>query len=402
MRTATLRALGVDSVDRVTTGAKQVQAHAGLYFDRCAPIEYRGDALGSITPDARDSFLKKVATIGEPAFYRLAYERWWEVLRATKAWTREVVCRGRLLVGHGNPSLIETGIGLHPTYGVPYVPGPALKGLLNHYTATLGVDQEGEGSEWRGVKYDEKGRPRESPGLYHGCIFGAPEIMADDGAKGAVVFEDAWYIPGSAANGEPLARDVLTSHQSEYYRHGPSGKGSGPNDWEAPIPVSFLSVRPGARFLIAISPLAGEEKVAPLALRHLLDALDSWGVGAKTRAGYGRLVPRDAEDIVQAGAVPKRSLAVSSVALGKPLDEIRAAVERILQPRDAKNAPPVVQRFQAERERLHGLISSLTQRDVAGAIAALERLTRHQGLMKHCEANIQDLRLSLVSVPRRG
>src|ERR1700680_515711 len=39
----------------------------------------------------------------------------------------------RLIVGLGSENVLETGIRLHHTYGLPVIPGSALKGLAAHY-----------------------------------------------------------------------------------------------------------------------------------------------------------------------------------------------------------------------------------------------------------------------------
>ena len=40
---------------------------------------------------------------------------------------------GRLIVGLGSENVLETGIRLHHTYGLPIIPGSAFKGLAAHY-----------------------------------------------------------------------------------------------------------------------------------------------------------------------------------------------------------------------------------------------------------------------------
>lgn len=45
----------------------------------------------------------------------------------------EGVTSYRLVVGLGNPSVTETSITLHNTYGTPYIPGQALKGITRNY-----------------------------------------------------------------------------------------------------------------------------------------------------------------------------------------------------------------------------------------------------------------------------
>lgn len=104
-----------------------------------------------------------------------------------------------------------------------------------------------------------------------------------------MVFHDALYIPGSGLDrrtnkDRPYAVDVLTVHQKSYYDA--KGWNAHPNDWENPVPVSFLTVRPGARFLLAAS---GPDAWVRLAFSLLRDALVEWGVGGKTTSGYGHI-----------------------------------------------------------------------------------------------------------------
>ena len=60
--------------------------------------------------------------------------------RRDRSFTSDKPCRseslttaGRLIVGLGSENILETGLRLHHTYGVPIIPGSALKGLASHY-----------------------------------------------------------------------------------------------------------------------------------------------------------------------------------------------------------------------------------------------------------------------------
>jgi hypothetical protein len=58
-----------------------------------------------------------------------------------------------------------------------------------------------------------------------------------------------------------------------------------PNDYDRPNPVGFISVKPGARLLVAVD---GDPSWAGLAIELLIEAIGAWGAGGKTAAGYGR------------------------------------------------------------------------------------------------------------------
>ncbi len=73
-------------------------------------------------------------------------------------------------------------------------------------------------------------------------------------------------------------------HQTDSYNS--EGKSHGPNDYTSPNPIAFLTVAPGVRFLVALS---GPPDLRRLAKDLLKEALQAFGVGAKTSLGYGRL-----------------------------------------------------------------------------------------------------------------
>ncbi len=64
--------------------------------------------------------------------YRAAFDRWSASLPSDPA-PVDLATTGRLIVGLGSESVLETGIRLHHTYGMPIIPGSALKGLAAHY-----------------------------------------------------------------------------------------------------------------------------------------------------------------------------------------------------------------------------------------------------------------------------
>jgi CRISPR-associated protein Cmr6 len=256
--------------------------HPGTFLERCLPLARNApanvpDRRGRASDEEKKAHVERMAEFQVGNWYETVFERWKQHVLAGASWTCQVEASSRLLIGAGNASPLEIGIAIHHTYGVPYLPGSALKGVLNHW-----FDERGGGAYWKGVTYSN-GRPAAAPGAHHAIVFGAPEIVGDDGAAGLVAFDDALYVPGSAPERKPWAVDVLTPHQKPYY----DGQGAEPpTDWYPPSPHPFVSVRPGVRFLLSVS---GPHRWAELALRNLLDVLAERGVGAKTSAGYGRL-----------------------------------------------------------------------------------------------------------------
>jgi len=262
-------------------------SHLGLAYDVWAPV----DASGKVPDAKRQDWLESLSRVTLPIGYAAAYQRWVNALKAENGRADEMETQTRLLIGHGNASATDVGFSVHQTWGVPVIPGSALKGLLAHYVETVyGPDpacpNDDERARYVGVTWSS-GRIARGPGEVYGALFGAPAADQEDGdglgeRAGCVVFHDAWLVPDGVAT-LPVAPDVLTVHQKEYYD---SNGMSLPNDYGSPVPVSFLTVRPQTRFLVALS---GKPEWTEFAMTMLRDALAEWGVGGKTAAGYGRM-----------------------------------------------------------------------------------------------------------------
>ncbi|HVA63079.1 MAG TPA: type III-B CRISPR module RAMP protein Cmr6 [Terriglobales bacterium] len=301
---------------RALRSLNDVPEHLGLAYDAWAPV---GDN-GKVAEDERASWLSRVASKAVSADYRHAFERWRAAFRAPGDRVLELELASRLLVGHGNGSAVGMGITVHQTWGVPMVPGTALKGLLAHYVdAVYGPDEpmrppwaqqgpERARGRYQGVAWNGR-RIGRGPGEVYRAMFGAPEAEQDGIARehgfvagassGLIAFHDALYVPRSAPDDKPFATDVLTVHQGDYYN---SSGATWPNDYDDPNPVGFITVRPGIRLLLALS---GPADWTSLAEGLLTDALREWGAGGKTSTGYGRLLPPSRA----AGAPPDRTSA---------------------------------------------------------------------------------------------
>jgi CRISPR-associated protein Cmr6 len=256
----------------------------------------RHDDPTKIDEQARGLWLQALEDARLPDDYTWAYERWERALvnDAETVWAFGCL-DSRLLVGHGNATPADVGLTVQRTWGTPLIPGSALKGLLAHYVPVrYGPDTAApdalERMPYRGVRWDER-RPVAGPGSVFRALFGAPDVGENErGSQGALVFQDAWILPAGLGRTPvtPFAQDVLTVHQRGYYGQN-AGEGAGPrvwpNDYESPVPVSFLGVRPGVEFLFAIS---GDREWATFAMALLKAALANWGVGGKTTSGYGR------------------------------------------------------------------------------------------------------------------
>jgi CRISPR-associated protein Cmr6 len=183
----------------------------------------------------------------------------------------------RLIVGLGNESVYETSMTLHHIYGIPYIPGQAVKGVVRSWII---VDTFG-GSENNALQ---------DPGFCD--IFGCPAESAHGEARqGDVIFFDAFP---TTLEQDSIQADIMNPHYGPYY-----SDGKPPADYHNPVPVNFLTVQNTTfEFYIGIKqrhnlPIRDEKSrftgQTPLAIvaEWLPKALIEHGIGAKTAVGYG-------------------------------------------------------------------------------------------------------------------
>ena len=164
----------------------------------------------------------------------------------------------RLIVGLGSEHVQETSMTFHHIYGIPYIPGSAVKGVLRHWWLNDGfADNNGN--------IDEKKALKDANFI---AVFGSEE------QKGEVQFLDAY--PEEVH----FATDIMNPHYSKYY----DGK-EPPTDHQNPVPIPFLTVEKTTfRFVF----LAKDEKLFDNKFKELFKkALELKGIGAKTSVGYG-------------------------------------------------------------------------------------------------------------------
>lgn len=260
------------------------QVHAGLWLDRFLSTQDREDT------NARRSLVEEVASIPVSQAYGLFFARWQAALAQSGAVVRRGQVQNRLVVGLGGESALETHITLHRTYGVPLIPGPALKGLAASYARNhLGPTWK-EGSE----AYQTLFGDTTSAGFV--TFFDALPCVETDGTlKHNSAHPLHAQLMQRRHSGSLLEPDILTVHHPKYYMgeeaRGPNGARDGihaPADWDSPNPVSFLSAV--GTYLLA---LKGPAEWVESAFQILTQALSEEGVGAKTSSGYGRLTLLD-------------------------------------------------------------------------------------------------------------
>jgi CRISPR-associated protein Cmr6 len=194
----------------------------------------------------------------------------------------------RMAIGLGNESVYETSMTLHHIYGIPYIPGSAIKGVVRSHIITelFGVDE----NDSLDLKNAEN-KALQDQGFCD--IFGCPQkSFYNESRQGKLIFFDAF--PQSDPQMKP---DVMNPHYGPYYSD-PSVN-TPPADYHNPKPIFFLTVIDTEfRFIIGIKEKdnntiqQGEFKDKyPLetAYECMEKALREHGIGAKTSAGYGYL-----------------------------------------------------------------------------------------------------------------
>ena len=209
--------------------------------------------------------------------------------------------------GLGNEHPLENGFAFLNPYGLPYLPGSGVKGVLRQAARELASGQW-DNSDWHHSQDNKRHEVQDRRGKR---LFDASDMdvlfgsMADDGKdhlRGTLSFWDV--IP--QIKGDCLMVEIMTPHQSHYYQPPKEGKDSGkkaagsasPHDSGLPIPITFLTVPPGSGFafhvvcdstqLARLAPdLANNDRWKTLLTQAFEHAFSWIGFGAKTAVGYG-------------------------------------------------------------------------------------------------------------------
>ena len=272
--------------DALDTSKPTGEFHRGLWFERFVDFYAVKDGIWEI-PKPKDksnpkgAWIKQVAgPCGDAKELRRYAVSLAERLAFLGGDYRGFETDWHFATGLGNPHPVENGFLWHPTLGVPYLPGAAVKGLVRAFM-----------EQWDDSLDDEPRKQRLRTWFGTAAKGDVPE------QAGELIFFDALPVEKVI-----LAQDVMTPHYDKWYEQGgaitdPAREPEKvPADWHDPVPVPFLVVKK-ARFLFAIAPRrpAFQDQVEP-ALQALQNALDWLGAGAKTAVGYGRM--KTAPDVV--------------------------------------------------------------------------------------------------------
>jgi CRISPR-associated protein Cmr6 len=239
--------------------------------------------------------------------------------------------------GLGNEHPLENGFAFLNPYGLPYLPGSGVKGVLRQAARELASGEWGDTHGWsvepkHALMQGEgdKRRPvldsRKQPVMLSplDVLFGRETSAGDsDHVRGALGFWDV--IP--QIKGDSLAVEIMTPHQGHYYQqncdHGSSDSMT-PHESGRPYPISFLTVPPGSGFAFhVVCDHAHLRRLAPDLVDIGPDGQPAWkallaaafehafewlGFGAKTAVGYGAMRSPAQRETRQKEADERRAL----------------------------------------------------------------------------------------------
>jgi CRISPR-associated protein Cmr6 len=240
--------------------------HRGLWYDR---FFNRYNADWTIPEDGKSSWIKDNAKqVGENSVLEIAAQRHLALITALGGHGAVFKTDWHFATGLGLPHPVENGLVWHHTLGVPYLAGSGVKGLVKAWVEVWDESLDAT---------DKAQRLR--------------DWFGDLQQAGRFRFFDA--LPIAPVQ---LAPDIMTPHQGKWYEQGGEiddwrrDPDKVPADWHAPVPVPFLVVKQ-ARLLFGIAPRRPSDADALSdVFSALKQALDWLGAGAKTAAGYGRMI----------------------------------------------------------------------------------------------------------------
>lgn len=247
-----------------------------------------------------------------------------------------------LATGLGNPHPVENGFSFLSPYGIPYLPGSGIKGVVRRAAEELALFDENsdwtiplvwllfgfeassaylapsskletikvvkkEAEHWRRVfkEYAENQAesdeilkywllavkssiPKELQGLIEQPSKFCQQLQSNDKLRKAISWQGFLCFWDAFFTESPVAVDILNPHHKDYYE----GKGT-PNDAESPKPVFFLVVPPETEFTLYVQMVSRNVGSLPFSnwrelVREAVEYACEWmGFGAKTAVGYG-------------------------------------------------------------------------------------------------------------------
>lgn len=215
-----------------------------------------------------------------------------EILKETnEVVTLELKQHWRMALGLGNASVYNNGFTFHPVYGIPYIPGQNVKGIVRSYIINEFYNEISPEVQLNDkIKSKKEHMAELDPMFCHffGCSHNSNNGLA---RKGKLNFLDAFPI-----NNFNIEPDIMNPHYSEYYSD--VSNTIAPHDAMKLTPIVFLTIK-NATFSFGcylnkrdnkerVVFLNQTEFIVALMQQKMKEALEIKGIGAKTKVGYGR------------------------------------------------------------------------------------------------------------------
>src|SRR6266849_2775886 len=150
----------------------------------------------------------------DSSFTQAVYKRWLAMLDSLGVNPFTAPLDWRMIVGLGGETVLETDITLHHLYGIPFIPGSALKGLTRAYVAA-------EHREFF-VPSDKPEDQREPSLKDETDHYTIQRIFGTQKAAGTVLFFDAMPQNGNSS----FVVDIMNPHYPDYYKKSNTAKAS--------------------------------------------------------------------------------------------------------------------------------------------------------------------------------
>ncbi|GAB5047029.1 type III-B CRISPR module RAMP protein Cmr6 [Thermodesulfovibrio sp. TK110] len=189
----------------------------------------------------------------------------------------------RMVIGLGASHPQETSMTLHHIYGIPYIPASAVKGVTRHWMILKFAGELAKSNDYDIKKAIEELQKKLENGdksfnfsVNNINFQDLINIFGTQKEAGKIIFFDAYPV------GEiKLKLDIMNPHYPDYY----SGN-TPPADWQSPVPIKFLTVEK-TKFSFYLAAKKDAQDLLNTAATWLKEALENYGIGAKTSLGYG-------------------------------------------------------------------------------------------------------------------
>ncbi len=264
---------------------------------------------------------------------------------------------GRLAINLADSLIQNAGICLDRLFGLPFVPGSAIKGVCRH-AALAELQSAGEADQNRFFDVFRAVFGTADNDFANGDLRPFQNLLSGraENQKGAVAF-----LPAYPVNEARVVVDLTNVHYPHYYRTGRTEDLSK----EHPQPNSFPAVEVGAQFAfcLVLTSLGNDPGLLDAATRWLATALTVHGLGAKTASGYGWFSLRP--DVLAQLLDGERREAEAAAAKAQAEADARARAEAEVARRAAM--PP--------EEQARDRFADMNQQDFAAAVSGIAALS---------------------------